>query len=353
MADQPEFKEDFFQRIVNVNWTRPSLFVAVTLKGQVYHVDFKGNPDAKLQSTSLSISNIVSIAGIDCKTINKIPTFVIAGTYALTDQPFPGGGTGSVPIGFVCTSADGAHWRKTWETNKVDNWNWHDISAIVYSPDEGNFYLSGATQKGGPAEGFNLYETLYSSSDGSSFSVVSETEVTSVEMETANRSTFPGNYCNHNKDCDDDYSHSVPGGIMWYDKTSKVQMRPDYPPTVYYRHGGFGGATDYHTLPRESPVGEDPPRGHEGDNTIRMALLDKGPDVAPLQTDSVGINGLAIAVGVAGSSGTWMAGGFTTMSRTGPGAVALTKDKGQSWEIFGRTSSGVVGVVVGDSTKSS
>jgi hypothetical protein len=321
MPNQPPYEEDFFQRIVNVNWKTGVVFVYGTESGnQLHYVKISG-PDSKPTTHAIALPEPATIMG-------KIGFGVVGGSYAkiggkavflvcgtvfdaheILDEV--GNPTGAINYtAVIFSSHDGLVWGKVREQTTVNDSvilsELKSVYTVALVWDGSNFHYDQFYQ-----EAAETHEQIFSSSDGAGWS-------------GGSGGFFPS-FCTGN-DCRDANGQNVPDGVMRYDTKTQIDVQPVNPPAIFYDTGRI----EYRTY---------------GTSTVKVTTHPPAGQIAAGFSSTVSVPGIALVTCVAGCNGIFMAGGFVSSDGDGPGAVALSTDGGKTWTHFAGTSSGVTTMI--------
>ena len=243
---------------------------------------------------------ITSVRGFSYhRMADDTPVFLLCGLFDFEIDEFFDAwfsrATGSV----IFASNDGTTWYQVFmsktepETDENDDWSGVVSIANALVWNNGAFYYD---QRKIISTGQPI-DQIYKSTNGNSWSLVSEEEVAYTAETGGWRSSYPPSYCTHNNSIDS-LGQNVPDGYM-HKEPSGMLMRPKEPPTISYGLPNWEAGT--------SPLVE----------IIR-------PDI-PMVAVNPGVGNIACA---AGASGNWMVGGRGGLARAGflpDGDVTWTK----------------------------
>lgn len=322
MTDAPPYHEDFFQRIVNVNWSVGPVFIYGTQLGNELHYVKLTGKDGSSKRHSIVLPEPATIIDYGAKAlfgvigssyakIKGVDVLLVCGTasnfHEITDDV--GNTTGAIDRHTVIyASNDGLNWGIVHEEAAIVT-SFHDEKsieslALVWNPDKSSFYYD---QFSGGVGGSG--EEVFSSSDGTGWGRSGAGFVDQCV----------------NNDCFDSLGQHVPDGVMQYDLKTQTTAKPDLPPTIFYD----SGAVSYDPGSGDVIVTKHPPGGQ-----ITVGF-----------SSTVSMPGIGRVTCVAGYNGIFMAGGYTNDSGEGPGAVALSVDGGATWSFFAGTSTGVTTMI--------
>jgi hypothetical protein len=322
------YEEDFFQRIVNVNWTTAGVvFVCGGVKGDVHYIKVDKDPKNP-QIISANLPGAAEIIGGSYGS-KDAPAFVLMGV-----SGNHGDGLNSAPTTVVWRSTDGLKWSQVFNDVGSNVVPFSYPCAVTYDHDARSFF--GALMNGGnpdTGEEATFYSRIISSQDGIGWAVVGGGLIGGDPSSYV--SSFPSQHCKEH-DCFDQLNQHVPGGIM-SDKVekpaiSKIMMRPKGPPTILYGTGQFtfyagtsGGSPDDSML-------DDP---FVGKNVEIFAPGGAGGSSVEIPC--------AVCFCVAGFGEIWLAGGWSAGDWTSAkGVLMYSSDAGKTWKVIGTAGSGIV-----------
>lgn len=325
-ANRP-YEEDFFQRIVNVNWGTGVVFVCGGVKGDVHYIKVsKGQKNPQVISTNLPGAAEIIGGSYGSKDNPAFVLMGVGGNY--------GDGADSAPTTVVWRSKDGLRWDQVFNDKGSSIVPFSYPCAVTY--DHGAHSFFGALMNGGnpdTGEDATFYSRIIASQDGAGWGVVGGGVISGSLSDYV--SPFPSQYCNEH-DCFDQLSQHVPGGVMSDPAVkpaiSKIMMRPKGPPTILYGTGQFtffagssGGSPDGNML-------EDP---FVGNKVETFAPGGSGGSSVTLPC--------AVCFCVAGFGDDWLAGGWSTGDWTSAeGVFVYSSDAGKTWKVIGTGGSGIV-----------
>jgi hypothetical protein len=320
----PAYGEDFFQRIVGVNWPRrgvigDTIFVVGEYQGnQLSYVRFKGtNPEVTpivLPEPPLNVSDgsgFYATGSAYADVTNNKPVFLVCGFHvegAFNDY-----------IASIYSSKDGLIWSKVREqairNSSSSTTYFVQTNGLVWDPANKSFYYDQCYVTTTFETGAAPLDQIFASPDGNSWDMVSSMATGAVSGFSSEFSTI---HCAHN-DCIDGFGQHVPDGVIWQDSLNKLVVRPPDPPAIDYGQARIG-------YPSDSAIVE------IVDGKIGL-------------TTTASIPGVATVNCVAGNSGVFLAGGAVTLGDNAPGAVASSIDGGKTWQPLFSTRSSVVTMV--------
>jgi hypothetical protein len=327
VVDLP-YEEDFFQRIVNVNWKTGVVFIYGTEFGnQLYYVKI-GGPDSKPVKHTITLPEPATIIDYGAKAlfgargssyakVGGRAVFLLCGTssnfHEIVDSV--GNQTGVIDYhAVIFASNDGINWGIVREqaaiNDSLDDIRTVQAVALVWSAASST---SGTLQAGAfhydqtHGDDSGPHEQIFSSSSGAGWS--------------QSGGYFPS-FCTSN-DCLDAKGQNVPDGVMANDTKTQTAAQPVNPPAISYDTGIIDYATNGTDKVKVTVV---PPEGF---------------------SSTASMPGIAIVTCVAGCNGIFMAGGYSHVddSGEGPGAVVLSTDGGKTWKPFASTPTGVVTMI--------
>lgn len=259
-GEYPPYKEDYFQRITQVNW--PSAVGGIFISGgpnsranisdQYGKIDNLQKP-LVMQRLQLQrffgyngVVNAASYANVGAKLDGSggSPTFLLAGN----DDGSTGGDLQN-QVGVIVVSSDGLNWTQALklEENRGDWQNFAAILELVWHKRTQAFYAGvysyqvsviGHDLTGDPILAATLYTSLYKSADGRKWNKIDEqTYPPGAFPSSINSPLQEGDLYNPNT--------NLPDGVSsyWEKLTAtsvvaeSVAVIPSNPPTPDYRHG--------------------------------------------------------------------------------------------------------------------
>jgi hypothetical protein len=342
---------DVLTRIVNVSWGGGgAVFVFGTESGNVlYRVRFKDNKDKTPElieavlsgeppetsgggdSPAFSVigsSYHLFIENTDAPNEEKNPTFLICGARVVPH--FIDDTVGNEVLVYdyhalIYASSNGRNWREVYKDSGVRDvydtvrilfpvalvW---DIAEEAFYYDQHYTFIENVHESTPQI----LSDQIFSSADGSSWSMVSSTNVGD------DPSSYVSPYlthCAHNN-CLDQYGQHVPDGNMGHDIKAQIVARPEKPRAYNYGAGNVGLANDV-------------------SNNVEIVEDITG------KTSINSVPGMARLNCAASVDGILMAGGDAPGPEGGapPGIVAFSLDDGETWTTLTSVSNRVITMV--------
>jgi hypothetical protein len=336
---------DLVSQISNVKWGGVVFvfggFATDAGKGSIYYVN------ANDKSSAPKVTTIAMPRGFECigssfhrvapdEDENGSPqaTFLMCGNefkLIATSE----GGTRAVFYSMIYMSRDGLEWTQVREeagTGEPPTDTSNNPMALVWNDGKKSFFYDQLKSIGDGIGGYNTFDQILGSSDGLSWTRISSTDTSGVDP-SGYRSKYSDTYCAEN-DCLDEQGNHVPDGIM-HNENDKVTMQPEKPPISDYATGlhsfnsSSGGAT-------------------YGSDKIKIKITKIDEDGTETTTEStVPIPGIKKVMCVGGGGDVWMVGGFKGLGFDDGGAVAMTTDRGETWNSVIRTPQPILTLTAG------